>query len=129
MRISDWSSDVCSSDLFKAAYGNHPYARPSEGTAQSLAAITRADLQAYVKRTFARDNMKIGVVGPITPAELGALLDKTFAALPAHAKIMSVPDVKMAAKGKTVIFKKPFPRSEENTSELKSLMRTSHTVF
>lgn len=102
---------IASQSWFKAAYGNHPYARPSEGTAQTLAAIDRTDLRDYVQRTFARDNMKIGVVGPITPAELGALLDKTFGALPAHAKLSRVPDVKVAAKGKTVIVKKPFPQS------------------
>jgi zinc protease len=102
---------LASQAWFKAAYGNHPYARPSEGTPKTLAAITRSDLRAYTERTFARDNMKIGVVGPIKPAELGALLDKTFGALPAHAKLAHVPDAKIAPKPKTVIVKKPFPQS------------------
>ncbi|HEY4342893.1 MAG TPA: pitrilysin family protein [Parvibaculum sp.] len=104
----DW---LASQAWFKAAYGAHPYARPSDGTQQSIARITQADLHAYVSRTFARDNMKIGVVGPIKPAELGALLDKTFGALPAHAKLAHVPDVKVAARAKTVIVKQPFPQS------------------
>ncbi|MCE9650996.1 MAG: insulinase family protein [Parvibaculum sp.] len=102
---------IASQAWFKAAYGDHPYARPSEGTLKSIAAIKRADLVTYTKRTFARDNMKIGVVGPLKPAELGLLLDKTFGALPAHARLAHVPDVKMAAKSKTVIVKKPFPQS------------------
>lgn len=104
----DW---LASQAWFKAAYGSHPYARPSDGTAKTLAAITRADLSAYTKHTFARDNMQIGIVGPIKPAELGALLDKTFGALPAKSKVARVADIKIAPKPKTVIVKRPFPQS------------------
>ena len=102
---------LASQAWFKAAYGAHPYARPAEGTAKTVAAITRADLRGYTRRVFARDNMKIGIVGPIKPAELGALLDKTFGALPASAKLGRVPDVKVAPKSKTVIVRRPFPQS------------------
>ena len=96
---------------FKAMLGKHPYARPSEGTPKTVAAITPADLKAYVRRTFARDNMKIGIVGPITPAELGKLLDKTFGDLPAQAKLAPVPDAQVRSKAKTVVIKQPFPQS------------------
>lgn len=96
---------------FKAMLGNHPYARPSQGTAKTVAAITPADLKAYTKDTFARDNMKIGIVGPITPAELGSLLDKTFGDLPAHAKLTQVPDAHVNEKAKTIVIRKPFPQS------------------
>lgn len=102
---------IASQAFYKAAFGNHPYARPGDGTAKSLAAIRREDLAAYAKNVFARDNMKIGVVGPITPQELGALLDRTFGALPAKARLAKVPEAKVAAKGKVVVEKRPFPQS------------------
>ncbi len=102
---------IAAQGWYKAAYGDHPYARPEDGTQASLASITTDDLHAYTKNVFARDNMKIAVVGPITPAELGALLDKTFGALPAHAELPTVPEVKVAPKPKTVIEKRPFPQS------------------
>lgn len=102
---------IASQAFYKAAFGNHPYARPGDGTLKSLAAIRRDDLAAYAKNVFARDNMKIGVVGPITPQELGALLDRTFGALPAKARLATVPEAKVAAKGKVVVEKRPFPQS------------------
>lgn len=102
---------IASQAWFSAMLGKHPYARPSEGTAKTVAAITPADLHAFAKRTFARDNMMIGVVGPISATELGALLDKTFGALPAHAKRTAVPEAKVATGPKTIIIKHPYPQS------------------
>lgn len=102
---------IASQAWFKSLVGKHPYARPSAGTAQTVSAITQADLKGYVKRTIARDNMLIGIVGPITPAELGALLDKTFAALPAKATRTKIADAKLAARPATTIIRHPFPQS------------------
>ncbi|HEX7775074.1 MAG TPA: pitrilysin family protein [Parvibaculum sp.] len=102
---------IASQAWFKAALGNHPYAQPDDGTPESVARITAADLRAYTKNVFARDNMKISVVGPISPKELGVLLDKTFGALPARAKLKPVPDVKLSGKPATVVVKRPFPQS------------------
>src|SRR5690606_37545544 len=47
----------------KALYGDHPYARRDEGTKESLAAITVADLHAAHRAMFARDGLHIAVVG------------------------------------------------------------------
>jgi len=102
---------IAAQGWYKAAYGDHPYARPENGTQASLARLGAGDLHAYAQNVFARDNMKIGVVGPITPAELGALLDKTFGALPAHAHLPKIPEAKVASRSKTVIEKRPFPQS------------------
>jgi zinc protease len=102
---------IASQAWFHAALGNHPYAMPAEGTPQSIARITRGDLVAYTKNIFARDRMKIAVVGPISPEELGTLLDRTFGALPAKAKLRPVPDVKVRGKPTTVVTKRPFPQS------------------
>lgn len=102
---------LASQAWMKAMLGRHPYARPSSGTAKTVAAITQADLKAYVKRTIARDNMLIGIVGPITPDELGALLDRTFGDLPARASVAKIPDARPAARPDTTIIRHPFPQS------------------
>lgn len=102
---------IASQAWMKAMLGKHPYARPSSGTEKTVAAITRGDLKSYVARTIARDNMLIGVVGPITPAELGALLDKTFGGLPATATRTKIADVKPAIRAETKIIRQPFPQS------------------
>jgi len=77
----------------EALYGAHPYGRRSEGTPETLATITADDLRAAHKRTFARDNLKIGVVGAIGADALKGVLDRLFGALPAKAELTEVPHV------------------------------------
>lgn len=65
-----------------ALYGNHPYARPDEGTEKSLATITPDDLRAFHKANFARDNLHVSVVGAIDADTLKKRLDMVFGDLP-----------------------------------------------
>lgn len=76
---------------FKAAFPDHVYGRPPEGTPESLPEIARADLVAWLRRHLARDVLEIAVVGDITPETLGRLLDSTFGAMPTQAEDMAVP--------------------------------------
>ncbi|MGU3574602.1 M16 family metallopeptidase [Brucellaceae bacterium C25G] len=85
---------IASRKFAEAFYGNHPYARPSEGTVASLNAITPDDLKAFHRKNFARDNLNISVVGDIKADELAPLLDKIFGDLPASAELVPVPDAK-----------------------------------
>lgn len=79
--------------LARALYGDHPYARPSEGTLESLAAVTPEDLKAFHKRVFARSNLTIGVVGDIDGKTLSTVLDEVFGELPAEAELKPVADI------------------------------------
>jgi zinc protease len=65
-------SKAASIEWFKLAFGSHPYGRPANGTLESIAAITSADLHEFVKKNFARDNLKVAVVGDIDAAALSA---------------------------------------------------------
>ncbi|TAM98319.1 MAG: insulinase family protein, partial [Rhizobiaceae bacterium] len=56
--------------MAKALYGDHPYAKRSSGTVESLKAITPADLRTFHDRLFARDNLHVAVVGAINAEEL-----------------------------------------------------------
>lgn len=66
----------------EALYGSHPYARPDEGTEGSLATITRDDLRAQHKAIFARDTLKVAVVGAIDAETVKRQLDRVFGDLP-----------------------------------------------
>ena len=63
-----------------AAFPGHPYGRPSIGTKDSVAAIGTADLQDLRRRLFARDGLRLAVVGDIDAATLGPALDRASAA-------------------------------------------------
>lgn len=96
---------------WKAAFPNHPYGRSSDGTPQSIKAITVGDLKAFVARRFARSNLMIGVVGDITPDVLKTILDRTFGALPKTPAPSTIADVTPRLTGKITVFRRPFPQS------------------
>jgi zinc protease len=78
--------------LRKAAFPGHPYGRPVEGTIDSVAAITKADLQAFFTHNFARNNLRVAVVGAIDGVALGKLLDDVFGDLPIKSDLADVPE-------------------------------------
>ncbi len=75
--------------FFEEGFANHPYGRPTSGTPESVAAITRDDLVIMHRAMIARGRVKIAVVGAISTDNLSMLLDKVFGALP-EAKPLSV---------------------------------------
>src|SRR3546814_9800011 len=122
MRISDWSSDVCSSDLPSGAFGVHsvpgttPYPGAS-GDANDLVWETPpAGRQAVLWTDDARD-LRTAFCG-----SYGRWFDfrcRVPAALfPAYSRRVHSP-ISLNEEG----------RSEEHTSELQSLMRISYAVF
>src|SRR3546814_8993055 len=102
MRISDWSSDVCSSDLRRLA---------PVGERSSACPLPRTHIRcrrAILRRTpHCPDGCRArkprnNVWCPVTPA---------------------------SSRGWTCAYARPPLRSEEHTSELQSLMRISYAVF
>jgi zinc protease len=77
--------------LSEVLYPGHPYGAQRRGTPEAVKSITRQDLQTYRRKTFARDNLVIAVVGDIDAATLGVELDKIFGGLPAHAELKPMP--------------------------------------
>ncbi|MDG9759648.1 insulinase family protein [Pseudomonas sediminis] len=73
---------LASLELFERLYGKHPYAHPSDGTAQSIPAITRQQLQAFHARAYSAGNAVIALVGDLSRAEAEAIANRVSAALP-----------------------------------------------
>lgn len=78
---------VATDHLRRAMYGDHPYALPGNGTAETVAALTRDDLMAFHETYFRPDNLIISLVGRIHPeaavAQIQAVLgDWTAPAAP-----------------------------------------------
>src|SRR3546814_7598083 len=103
MRISDWSSDVCSSDLSKQA-GVHQ--------TRAVFVAQRTDQQTAEDRHGDRSDRDIGEL---------LLAQPEFALDHRHQRGDGKPCKKADEERE--------PRSEEHTSELQSLMRISYAVF
>jgi zinc protease len=73
---------LASKAFFAAAFPDDPYGRPTEGTLDTVSALTPAELEAARARLLNRRTLKIGVVGDISAERLGALLDRLFGDLP-----------------------------------------------
>src|SRR3546814_6122304 len=109
MRISDWSSDVCSSDLSTVAAAPrraHAWGRPStaRGSVWPLNAIRKTSRPLFRQVSA---NCRGSMLPPARMPSLGAI------------RLLGLKDLAPAVG----------PRSEEHTSELQSLMRISYAVF
>lgn len=102
---------VASKTWFASAFPGHPYGRYASGTAESIGAITSQDLEAFRKRNFARDNLKISVVGDIDAATLGQMLDEIFGDLPAKAELNEVAQTRPVAGGLEKVIEMAVPQS------------------
>jgi zinc protease len=86
--------------MMKATYPDQPYGRPVEGTPESVAAITVDDLKAFRQKTFARNNLKVAIVGAIDAKATAAMLDAIFGDLPVKSNLVGVPDVAAKSAGR-----------------------------
>src|SRR3546814_4596037 len=124
MRISDWSSDVCSSDLQPVKL------RSGKGAARRT---LERHLQRFAAASIGREAAKAPTIPECNP-QITRSVDghPVWRALP-FAKAGKNPAVRGFAR--LVQFKLidklrgGVGRSEEHTSELQSLLRTSYAVF
>ena len=89
---------VASEQWSAMAFAGHPYGRPANGTQATIQKMTRDDLLDYWSRTFAKDNLRVVVVGDIDAATLAGVLDTLFGQLPAKAKLTPVPPTQPAVR-------------------------------
>jgi zinc protease len=104
-------NDVASRTWWQAAFPNHPYGWPVTGTPDSMAHISIDDLKSYTRRVLARGKLKVAIVGDIETADVGALLDHTFGALPAEPELTPVPDVVMQGLGRRIVVPMDVPQA------------------
>jgi zinc protease len=102
---------VASEQWAAMAFPDHPYGRPANGTTESLAKITRTDLADYWSKTFARDNLRVVVVGDIDAKTLAATVDTLFGKLPAKAKLAAVAATQPTAVVKQKVIEMAVPQS------------------
>ena len=102
---------VAGNAWYATAFEGHPYGRPANGTKESISGVTSADLAAYHKKIFAKNNLKVVAVGDITAAELGKLLDDVFGGLPEKAELADVAKIDPVNAGQQKIIEMNVPQS------------------
>jgi zinc protease len=102
---------VAENEWYALAFKGHPYARPANGTEQTVAAITHDDLDGYRKRVFGKDTLKVVAVGDIDADQLGRLLDEVFGDLPAKADLAPVSKTTPVTGGKQEVIEMNVPQS------------------
>lgn len=90
----------------RVAFGDHVYARPTDGTLDSIAGLTVADVKAAHAAALAWDRVYVAAVGDISAADLGPMLDKLLGGLPQSGAPLPGP-AKVNLHGQTVV--EPFP--------------------
>ena len=75
-------NEIASDTAARLHWGDHPYGSNSNGTIESVTALTRDDVVNAYKDVLARDRLYVGAVGDITAEELGAILDDLLGGLP-----------------------------------------------
>jgi len=80
---------VAAKAWYAGAFPNHPYGRPTDGTAESVSAITRDDLIAARLLLLTRANARIAVVGAIDAEQAGRMVDTVLAGLEQGAPLVS----------------------------------------
>jgi zinc protease len=76
--MNDDPGVVASKAFQEAVYGEHPYAKPVEGLAETIDNITQQDIVDFHKSYYAPNNSLMAVVGDVSRRELKSLIDKYF---------------------------------------------------
>src|SRR3546814_6592506 len=124
MRISDWSSDVCSSDLVPAWRAARHRAQPADAGADGDVVLARlrtpagarSGLRAARCRRAGQPRQPVPHHPRHVPGPDGRLRAGTRPAAPLRVRALTRRPADQA-------------RSEEHTSELQSIMRISYAVF
>lgn len=85
LRVDFESPEFIADAVFdRLTYGSHPYGILQTGTAGTLGAITRTDLQAFHQQYFVPNNAILAVVGDVTADDAFARVQKVFGGWQPH---------------------------------------------
>jgi zinc protease len=102
---------IANRTLNELAFAGHPYALPSDGTLDTVKSLTQEDMFAAHSATMTKDHLVVSVVGDVTAAELGPMLDALLGDLPAKGAELP-PKVDFGATGGITVVDFPSPQSQ-----------------
>jgi zinc protease len=102
---------ISSNQWWATAFPGHPYGREPNGTLESLPRITAADMRDYVRRSFARDQLTVSIVGDVDAKTAGELIDRAFAKLPAKGDLKPVANIAPVGLGRRIVINLKVPQA------------------
>ena len=94
---------------YAEAFAGSAYGRPINGTPESVASLTRDDVKSQYARPFAKDVLKVVIVGDIDRRAAAEALDSIFGGLPETAQLTDVGSVEPRPLPAPVVIDKDFP--------------------
>ena len=104
-------NDLASRRWWQTAFPGHPYGRETKGTLETMARVTVDDLRDYVRRVFARNELKVSIVGDVDEKTAGELIDRAFGGLPAKNDLKPVPDATPSGLGRRIVIDVDVPQA------------------
>jgi zinc protease len=93
---------IADREFRRLIYGDHPYAQRGSGEADTVARITRADLQAFYRRHYVADEAVVSIIGDLSRDEARAMAARLTAGLPRSGQpLATLPPVPQLADGHT----------------------------
>src|SRR3546814_8526099 len=138
MRISDWSSDVCSSDLIRVGrivVEDVDLSKGADGRVDHGSDLfARTDINGQrqrltTRRFYLRNDAARGFAIEIGDHHFGSLGGEPLRRRQPNAAARAGDDRNLTLQTIHAFLPRSVPRSEEHTSELQSLMRISYAVF
>jgi zinc protease len=104
-------NDLASRRWWQAAFPDHPYGRESKGTLETVPRITATDMRTFVRRVFARNELKVSIVGDVDAQTAGALIDRAFGALPEKNDLKPVATATPKGLGRRIVIDVDVPQA------------------
>lgn len=104
-------NNMASRRWWETAFPGHPYGRESKGTLETLPNVTTADLRDYVRRTFARSELTVSIVGDIDVKTAGEMIDRAFGGLPTKSDLKPIATATPSGLGRRIVINIDVPQA------------------
>ena len=104
-------NDLASRRWWQTAFPGHPYGRETKGTLETMQRVTADDLRDYVRRVFARNELKVSIVGDVDEKTAGELIDRAFGSLPAKNDLKPIANVTPSGLGRRIVIDVDVPQA------------------
>lgn len=104
------ASSLAELAFYRTLYGDHPYGSPESGTKESVAAITREDLEAFYKQYYVANNAVVAIVGAVDKKQAKMIAEQLIGPLSKGEKAALLPDVKPLEK--SIVVTKHHPSTQ-----------------